>query len=99
MKEPLPVGDKGWLYFTPMTFRQGNLDGFDILANDVARKVPDGAKVCELYAGVGLLGLSALAYIAENSNVEGGGGGLKWLRCSDENPSNSRCFARAVDSL
>lgn len=94
LREPLPVGDKGWLYFTPLTFRQGNMDGFDILANDVARKVPDGSKVCELYAGVGLLGLTALSYSAEN-NFEG----LKWLRCSDENPSNSRCFSRAVDSL
>jgi len=93
LREPLPVGDKGWLFFTPLTFRQGNMDGFDILANAVARIVPDGSKVCELYAGVGLLGLTALAYNAEN------GSGLKWLRCSDENPSNSRCFQRSVDSL
>jgi 23S rRNA (uracil1939-C5)-methyltransferase len=90
----LPVGDKGWLYFSPLTFRQGNMDGFDILANDVARRVPEGSKVCELYAGVGLLGLSSLAY-----NAEGNGEGLKWLRCSDENPANARCFRRAVESL
>ncbi|CAB9505338.1 Uncharacterized RNA methyltransferase pc1998 [Seminavis robusta] len=94
LREPLPVGDKGWLYFTPLTFRQGNLDGFDILANDVASLVPENAKVCELYAGVGLLGLSALAHQATNDE-----NGLYWLRCSDENPSNARCFERAVDSL
>ena len=94
LREPLSVGNKGWLYFTPLTFRQGNIDGFDILANDVARKVPPGSKVCELYAGVGMLGLTALAYNFEN-DIEG----LKWLRCSDENPSNSRCFARSLDSL
>lgn len=93
LREPLPVGDKGWLYFSPLTFRQGNMDGFDILANDVARRVPGGSKVCELYAGVGLLGLTSLAYNAD------GGEGLRWLRCSDENPANARCFRRAVDSL
>ena len=52
----------GWLYFSPLTFRQGNLDGFDILALNVARAVPSGAKVCELYGGVGVLGLTALSY-------------------------------------
>lgn len=88
------MGDKGWLYFSPLTFRQGNMDGFDILANDVAQRVPAGSKVCELYAGVGLLGLTALSYNAEND-----GEGLKWLRCSDENPANARCFKRAVDTL
>jgi 23S rRNA (uracil1939-C5)-methyltransferase len=93
LREPLPVGDKGWLYFTPLTFRQGNMDGFEILANDVARRVPQGSKVCELYAGVGLLGLTAFAFHASAD------GGLKWLRCSDENPANARCFQRAVDSL
>ena len=70
------------------------MDGFDILANDVARRVPEGSKVCELYAGVGLLGLTALAYNSDNK-----GAGLKWLRCSDENPANARCFSRAVDTL
>ena len=83
----------GWLYFTPLTFRQGNLDGFDILALDVARAVPPGSKVCELYGGVGILGLTALAYHHNNNHP------LPWLRCSDENPSNPRCFQRSVDSL
>lgn len=93
MREPLAVGDQGWLYFSPLTFRQGNLDGFDIIATDVARAVPEGSKVCELYAGVGLLGLNALAFNEEE------GVPLEWLRCSDENPANPRCFQRAVESL
>ena len=95
VREPLPVGDQGWLYFSPLVFRQGNIDGFDILANDVARHIPGGSKVCELYAGVGVLGLSALSYHAEQP----GGKPLVWVRCSDENPSNQRCFSRSVDSL
>jgi tRNA/tmRNA/rRNA uracil-C5-methylase (TrmA/RlmC/RlmD family) len=100
LREPMPVATLesnnhavGWLYFTPLTFRQGNLDGFDILALDVAAAIPGGSKVCELYGGVGVLGLTALAYHHNQQNP------LIWLRCSDENPSNSRCFQRAVDSL
>lgn len=94
VRDPIPVGDKGWLYFNPTAFRQGNMDGFDILALDVARAVPGGSKVCELYAGVGVLGLTSLAYHAQEGNTP-----LAWLRCSDENPANPRCFKRAVDSL
>lgn len=93
IREPIPACDTGWLYFTPLAFRQGNLDGFDILAMDVARAVQGGSKVCELYAGVGVLGLTALAYHAAQDKP------LAWIRCSDENPANPRCFHRAVDSL
>jgi tRNA/tmRNA/rRNA uracil-C5-methylase (TrmA/RlmC/RlmD family) len=85
----------GWLYFTPQTFRQGNLDGFSVLAVDVAKIIPPGAKVCELYGGVGVLGLTALAHHAVQTSTPP----LTWLRCSDENPANPRCFQRAVESL
>jgi 23S rRNA (uracil1939-C5)-methyltransferase len=94
VREPLPVGDQGWLYFSPLAFRQGNMDGFDILANDVARAVPGGSKVCELYAGVGLLGLTSLVYHSQRSEEP-----LVWVRCSDENPANPRSFRRSVSSL
>lgn len=96
LREPIPTGQYGYLYFTPLTFRQGNMDGFDIIATDVARLVPAGSKVCELYAGVGLLGLTALAYQHDNSSS---GNGLRWLRCSDENPNNVRSFKRSLGSL
>lgn len=82
-----------WLYFTPQTFRQANLDGFEVLALHVARTVTPGAKVCELYAGVGVLGLTALYHHALQDTP------LTWLRCSDENPNNPKCFYRAVSSL
>jgi 23S rRNA (uracil1939-C5)-methyltransferase len=94
VREPLPVGDQGWLYFSPLAFRQGNMEGFDILANDVARIVPGGSQVCELYAGVGMLGLTTLAYHSQEGQKP-----LSWIRCSDENPNNPRCFTRAVESL
>lgn len=104
VREPLPVGDLGWLYFSPFAFRQGNLDGFDVIANDVARAVPGGSKVCELYAGVGMLGLTALVYHERNAQkyadtIDGYGKPLTWIRCSDENPANPRCFQASVRSL
>jgi len=97
MREVLPGTDvenrQGLLHFTPMVFRQGNMDGFDEIAMHVARTVPGGSKVCELYAGVGLLGLTALTHCAKESEP------LQWLRCSDENPANPRCFKRTVNSM
>jgi tRNA/tmRNA/rRNA uracil-C5-methylase (TrmA/RlmC/RlmD family) len=93
VREPLPVGNFGWLYFSPLAFRQGNMDGFDIIANDVARAVPGGTRVCELYAGVGLLGLTSLVYHDDKGTP------LVWVRCSDENPANTRCFSRSLQSM
>jgi 23S rRNA (uracil1939-C5)-methyltransferase len=69
------------------------MDGFDILALDVAKIVPGGSRVCELYAGIGLLGLTALSYHAKRGEP------LIWVRCSDENPANTRCFDKTVRSL
>eukprot|EP00526_Cylindrotheca_closterium_P006222 CAMPEP_0113628418 /NCGR_PEP_ID=MMETSP0017_2-20120614/14724_1 /TAXON_ID=2856 /ORGANISM="Cylindrotheca closterium" /LENGTH=585 /DNA_ID=CAMNT_0000538721 /DNA_START=15 /DNA_END=1772 /DNA_ORIENTATION=- /assembly_acc=CAM_ASM_000147 len=94
VREPISVGEYGWLYFTPLTFRQGNMDGFDILANDVARSIPGGSKVCELYAGVGLLGLTSLVHHSQEPNEP-----LVWVRCSDENPANLRSFTRSLSSI
>jgi len=75
-------------HFTPHTFRQGNLDGFAAIAQAVTDRIPQGSRVCELYAGVGVLGLAA--YTVKS---------LEWLRCSDENPYNERCFVRSVALL
>ncbi len=99
------------LYFTPQAFRQGNLDGFENIARHVAKEVPGGSKVSELYAGVGVLGLTALslrsreAEAAQQESEWFGDEGdekkepLVWLRCSDENPNNPRCFNRSVGSM
>ena len=96
----------GLLYFTPATFRQGNLDGFDMIARDVAEAVPTNAAVCELYGGVGTLGLTALSYAHYNHPLFQGNeeenfkyDGLRWLRCSDENPANLNCFNRSANSM
>jgi 23S rRNA (uracil1939-C5)-methyltransferase len=103
----------GLLHFTPMAFRQGNMDGFDAITMHVAKAIPGGSKVCELYAGIGVLGLTALSYHSKsNSNdyddddwyndddgIEQRSEPLTWLRCSDENPANPRCFQRTVNSM
>jgi tRNA/tmRNA/rRNA uracil-C5-methylase (TrmA/RlmC/RlmD family) len=90
--------DGGWLYYTPYAFRQGNSNGFDIIACDVAQAIPPASKVCELYAGVGVLSLTALAHHHDNDSSSSSAP-LQWIRCSDENPANPRCFALAVASL
>ena len=97
------------IHYTPWVLQQGNLEGFDAVAVHVSRAVPPGAIFCELYAGVEVLGLTELSYHHCMSKVEeydnygdyGGGGSrpLRWLRCSDENPANPRCFDRAVGSM
>ena len=109
VREPLPASAPGSLHFSPLVFRQGNADGFDAIAKAVARRVPGGSRVCELYAGVGVLGLTCLAWRhgpprddGSLGRTTGGGGGaapLEWVRCSDENPANARCFSETLRSL
>ncbi|KAL9180248.1 hypothetical protein ACHAXT_008218 [Thalassiosira profunda] len=104
LREGIPGSDpekrEGLLYFSPHVFRQGNLEGFGEIAREVREAIPEGSAVCELYAGVGLLGLSALLHHGKLAEREGSDGvGLKWLRCSDENPENARCFERAANSM
>jgi len=101
VREPIlldPQKKHGLLFFTPSTFRQANMDGFDRIAKHVAKSIPTTSTVCELYAGVGLLGLTALAYHhrQDNNNTMEG---LRWLRCSDENPANLNCFERSLRSM
>ncbi len=40
----------GLLHFTPMAFRQGNMDGFDAIAMHVAKEIPGGSRVCKSLA-------------------------------------------------
>lgn len=100
--EKIPGADpnlkEGLLYFSPMVFRQANLEGFAEIAKEVREAIPAGSKVCEMYAGVGLLGLSSLLHHGKMGE-SGKGRGLQWLKCSDENPENARCFERAVNSM
>ena len=70
--------------FSPPLFRQGNLDQFEQIVATVNRWVPEGSTVCELYAGVGVLGFNVLQK-------------AEWVRCSDVNPANERAFERVQE--
>src|SRR5690606_16104233 len=48
------------VFFPPGAFGQSNLDGADALVAAVHAAVPDGARVVELYAGCGPIGLGLL---------------------------------------
>ena len=62
------------LRFSPLVFRQANLAGFAGLVANLAAWVPDGADVCELYAGVGAMGLALRPK-------------CRRVRCSESNPN------------
>lgn len=44
-KEEVKEKRGGLLHFNPKVFRQGNMDGFDVIAMEVAKKIPGGSKV------------------------------------------------------
>lgn len=67
---------------SPPHFRQANLDHFESIVEAVVDWVPEGSAVCELYAGVGVLGINC----ASKASL---------VRCSDLNAFNPRSFERA----
>lgn len=71
------------LSFTPLVFRQANMDAFADLVGALSRWVPKGSEVCELYAGVGAIGLALRP-------------SLGGLRCSEVNPHAEPCFLAAA---
>lgn len=74
----------------PQVFRQANLELFDEIVREVVSQVPVHAKVCELYAGVGVLGFDVL--LARDKQVE-------FVRCSDSNPWLEGHFNASRDFL
>lgn len=73
-------------YLTPQLFRQGNLDGFGKLVSKAQTFVPSQSVVCELYGGVGVLGLNMLGKASE-------------VRFSDINPFLGESVERTVAAL
>ena len=71
-----------------MVFRQANLDGFSEIALKVCEFIPPHSNVCELYAGIGVIGLTVLNKV-----------GVDVLKCSDENPFNEKCFDRSLNTM
>jgi tRNA/tmRNA/rRNA uracil-C5-methylase (TrmA/RlmC/RlmD family) len=71
----------------PNMFRQGNLEQFESMLRAIQPFIPPRSRVCELYAGAGVIGLSTAASTCE------------WLRCSDENPANLEAFLQVKRGL
>ena len=71
------------VYFSPQVFRQANLDAFGDLVHRLGDFVPADSVVCELYAGVGAIGLALRPRLAE-------------LRASDENERCDGAFALSM---
>jgi tRNA/tmRNA/rRNA uracil-C5-methylase (TrmA/RlmC/RlmD family) len=71
----------------PNMFRQGNLEQFEAMLRAIQPFIPPRSRVCELYAGAGVIGLSTAASTCE------------WLRCSDENPANLEAFLQVKRGL
>ncbi|KAJ1459333.1 hypothetical protein M885DRAFT_613496 [Pelagophyceae sp. CCMP2097] len=67
------------LRFSPLVFRQANFKGFASLVLRLSRWVPDKADVCELYCGVGTIGLALRPKVSR-------------LRCSESNGNAQKCF-------
>lgn len=79
---PFPLPLTSPFRLSPPLFRQGNLDHFERIVDEVVEWVPEGSGVCELYAGVGVLGLNCASRAS-------------FVRCSDVNAFNPRSFERS----
>ena len=78
---------ESFFFFRPQIFRQANLELFGGgIVPLVAKNVPAGSLVSELYSGIGVLGLNA-AHKAER------------VLCSDSNEYVDEVFDRCADSL
>jgi tRNA/tmRNA/rRNA uracil-C5-methylase (TrmA/RlmC/RlmD family) len=83
---PKAVLAKPTLTFPPTVFRQANLEGFTRIISALRRYIPSGARVVELYGGVGTIGLNLLDRV-------------EYLVCSDENPNNEKAFYNALETV
>ena len=83
----LPQGANLSFPIGPNMFRQGNLEQFEAMLRAIQPFIPPKSRVCELYAGAGMIGLSTAANTCE------------WLRCSDENPANLEAFLQVKRGL
>lgn len=72
--------------FQPANFAQANLDLFEELLQKIREWIPDGAKVAEFFAGVGVIGL----FIASK---------CAWVRCGEVNPHAEHCFILSQTQL
>ena len=70
----------------PSTFAQANPDLFEKMLFRIEELVPQGAKVAEFYAGIGVIGL----FLTHKS---------QWVRCAEINPHAEQCFSQSRNLL
>jgi 23S rRNA (uracil1939-C5)-methyltransferase len=68
------------VFFPPDAFGQSNLDLYERIVQRIAELVPDDARVAELYAGTGAIGLALLPRVRSVAFNEIGAGSLAGLR-------------------
>jgi 23S rRNA (uracil1939-C5)-methyltransferase len=85
------------VFYPPAAFGQGHLELADRLVEQAHALVPDGARVLELYAGCGPIGLGLLARSAEVAFNEVSPGGLEGLALGlAVRPEAERSRARVI---
>lgn len=72
--------------FSPASFGQANLDLFEKMLLSIKNLFPKNARVLELYAGVGAIGLSLVHFVSS-------------LTCVEENPLAKEMFLEAKKKL
>lgn len=79
------------IYFLPSTFRQANLDSFEkLLLPRLHSYILPGSSIIEMYAGVGVIGLTALAQKKLN---------LRYLMCTEVNKHSRAPFQMSLSAL
>lgn len=68
-----------WACYQPANFAQANLDLFERMLERLQTFLPSHARVAELYAGVGVIGL----FLVND---------CEWVRCVELNPHSEKCF-------
>jgi tRNA/tmRNA/rRNA uracil-C5-methylase (TrmA/RlmC/RlmD family) len=82
------------VFFPPDAFGQANVGLYERIVTRIGELVPDGARVVELYAGTGAIGLSLLPRVTSVAFNEIGAGSLAGLRMGIDAlapPLASRC--------
>jgi len=88
------IGGVG-VHYPPGAFGQHHLELADRLTARVSGFIPDGARVCELHAGCGALGLGSLGRVERLDFNELSESGLEGLALGlEERPANERARAR-----
>lgn len=72
-------GREAQVFYPPGAFGQSNLEIADQIVDDIARSIPDGARVAEFYAGCGAIGLNIASRASEIAFNEIGGDSLRGL--------------------